>query len=221
MARYSTLIFDFDGTVAYTAADVWDAVEAGTLVFGKKVDPDYRADPRNPSLHPRKIFEDCLGPLTDDDYMRAQKALGQYYGQDTDYPKTVLYPGMDEFLDRTRSEGISAGIVTRKSARSLGRILEIKGWTHWLSGWYGSESLGGKKTKAELIEALLKEMPDSSRPVYIGDSAGDITAAKELGIPSIAVTYGDGDTETLLAAGPDKVCYTVPDLYMWIFNKEQ
>ena len=96
MPRYSTLIFDFDGTVAYTAADVWDAVEAGTLLFGKQIDPDYRADPRNLSLHPRKIFEDCLGPISDEDYIKAQKALGQYYGQDTDYPKTVLYPGMDE-----------------------------------------------------------------------------------------------------------------------------
>lgn len=220
MPRYSTLIFDFDGTVAYTAADVWDAVEAGTLLFGKQIDPDYRADPRNLSLHPRKIFEDCLGPISDEDYIKAQKALGQYYGQDTDYPKTVLYPGMDEFLERAMTEGLSAGIVTRKSARSLGRILRIKGWDRWFSCWYGSESLGGHKTKAELIDALLKEMGNPSDPVYIGDSAGDIEAAKELGIPSIAVTYGDGDTDKLTASGPDKICYTVPDLYMWVFNRE-
>ena len=84
MARFTALIFDFDGTVAYTAPDVWDAVEAGTLVFGKKIDPDYRADPRNLSLHPRKIFEDCLGPLTDEEYWKAQNALSQLYGQDTD-----------------------------------------------------------------------------------------------------------------------------------------
>ena len=220
MARFSTLIFDFDGTIAYTAPDVWDAVEAGTLVFGKKIDPDYRADPRNLALPPRQIFEDCLGPLTDEDYRKAQNALSQLYGHDTDYPKTVLYPGMDEFLSRAKQENISCGIVTRKSARSLGRILDAHGWRHWFHDWYGSESLGGQRTKAELIDALLKKMPDSSRPVYIGDSAGDIAAAKELGIPSVALTYGDGDTEELLAQNADKVCYTVPDLYMWVFNKE-
>ncbi|MGI5888119.1 MAG: HAD family hydrolase [Oscillospiraceae bacterium] len=219
MARFSALIFDFDGTVAYTAPDVWEAVEAGTMTFGKKVPPEYRADPRNLSLPVRRIFEDCAGrPLSDTELRTAAAALSRLYGRDTTYSSTVLYPGMDELLDRAKEEHLATGIVTRKSARSLERILRMKGWDHWFDMWYGSESLGGGLTKAELIYGLIRDMPGCENPVYIGDSAGDIEAAREAGVPSIAVTYGDGDTEKLLSAGAGKVCYSVPDVYMWLYN---
>lgn len=42
----------------------------------------------------------------------------------------------------------------------------------------------------------------------VGDSAGDIAAAHEVGVSSIGVTYGDGDVSELISEGPD---YLVSD----------
>ena len=44
--------------------------------------------------------------------------------------------------------------------------------------------------------------------VYIGDSAGDVEAAKANGLYVIGVLYGDGDPEQVRRAGPDAVAPT-------------
>ncbi len=47
---------------------------------------------------------------------------------------------------------------------------------------------------------------------YVGDTVGDIAEARQAGVRSIAVTWGWGDRERLLAAQPDIVAETPEDL---------
>jgi len=42
--------------------------------------------------------------------------------------------------------------------------------------------------------------------VMIGDRASDITAGQANGTHTLAVTYGFGGTEELIAADPDAIC---------------
>ena len=51
--------------------------------------------------------------------------------------------------------------------------------------------------------SLLQADADCADAVMIGDSWGDVQGAQLAGIACIGVTYGDGDTTRLLAAGPD------------------
>ncbi|MFV0352451.1 MAG: HAD family hydrolase, partial [Oscillospiraceae bacterium] len=72
-------------------------------------------------------------------------------------------------------------------------------------------------TKAELIGDLLTRL-QKSRPVYIGDSVGDVEAAQSNGITSVAVTYGDGDVAKLLRAKPDYVADNAQELAQILYS---
>lgn len=51
MHRYSAVLFDFDGTLADTAKDVWDSVRYGFKKNGLSIPDNYAADDRNLALY--------------------------------------------------------------------------------------------------------------------------------------------------------------------------
>ena len=55
--------------------------------------------------------------------------------------------------------------------------------------------------------------PRRSSGVYVGDAVVDIRAAQAAGMPSIAVTWGAGARDDLVAAGPDHVIDDVAALH--------
>ena len=211
------VIFDFDGTVAFTAEDVWRAVDYAAEKAGGSIDPEYRSDPVNLSKPAAQIFRDNFGPLTDEQVAEMCRDLSHHYGWITDYPETYMYDGMEEVLAELRHRGIPAGIVTNKGERSLRRILEIKGWSGYFSYLLGSDSLGGLK-KPELIAHMMASDYRSKNCIYIGDSFSDVTASRQNGIPCIAVTYGDGNTEDLIKAKPRYVCGSPREVYRILFE---
>ena len=56
MAKYDAVIFDFDGTVAYTAADVWDSLRWAARRLGGELDGEFSKNDANLGLPMERIF---------------------------------------------------------------------------------------------------------------------------------------------------------------------
>ncbi|MEA5050785.1 MAG: HAD family hydrolase [Oscillospiraceae bacterium] len=219
MAKYDAVIFDFDGTVAYTAADVWDSLRWAARRLGGELDGEFSKNDANLGLPMERIFaaaQPCGG-----DVRAFDELVRQHYRTLSEYPKTALYEGMRPLLERLGREGIGRYVISQKPLEPLTRILRRKGWSGLFEGWFSPDSFGETAaTKAQTIGWLLGHALRGKSAVYAGDTWSDVEAAHASGIPCIAALYGDGDTARLLAAGPDLCARTAAEIGDCLFEKE-
>ena len=203
--RFDTILFDFDGTLADTQEDVWDALDNAAAEIGSKLPGEMRGNPANLAFSMKELFEMLEPPPAPEQLDAFKRETRRYYRIISDLPKTQLYPGIEKLLQRLNKAEIPCYIVSLKEHGALLRTLDLKGWHHYFSGHFSPDSFFKKSmTKSQLLAWLLSEL-HTKAPVYIGDSYTDVLAARENGIPCIGVTYGDGNTKKLLAAQPEYV----------------
>lgn len=218
MGRFTAVLFDFDGTVARTAEDVWDSVRYGFTACGLELPADFSGDNRNLFQSPGEMVERLYpgsGPAL---CQRADEAVAHHYRELSTHPNTALFPGIKELLELLLEERIPTGILSNKAHPALGRLLELKGWDRCFTSYRGSLPTDGDLgDKVHRLRHYMKDF-DVTNAAYIGDSASDVIAAKENGLLSIGLTYGDGDGELVKKSGPDVLC-TVPEELLDYFRK--
>ena len=218
MAKFSAVIFDFDGTVARTAEDVWGSVRYGFESCGLVLPESFSGDSRNLFQSPGEMVEK-LYPGTDPNLgQRVDEAVSHHYREVTTHPNTVLFPGIRELLELLLEERVPMGILSNKPHPALGRVLAIKGWDRYFTSYRGSLPTDGDLgDKVHRLRDYMRSF-DVTNAAYIGDSAWDVVAAKENGLLSIGLTYGDGDGELVRESGPDVLC-TTPEELLAYFKK--
>lgn len=215
--NYNLILWDFDGTLADTAADVWNSVAYAARQLGGEIDADFRADHSNLARPMMEILRHVQPFPGEACLERFDELVRIHYRTLSVYAETELYAGIQEMLQDLREAGACSYIVTMKPVAALERILEAKGWGALFNGWCSPDSRAEsvEMPKARVIREILADRGCPShdvRAVYIGDSWSDVRAAREAGIPCIAVTYGDGDTGRLLAEQPDIVAEHAADI---------
>lgn len=207
--RYNYILWDFDGTLAYTGADVWGSLEYAAQKCGGTIPLLYRKEDSNLGKSVWEIFHQVTPFPGEDKYKEYDDLVRIHYRTISEYPGTYMYEGIRELLIRLRENGAVNSIITLKPEEALERILDKKGWGVFFQERYSPDSFPGtEKTKSELIRHVIEREPDRDY-VYIGDTWSDVRAAHDNGIPCIAVTYGDGDTVKLTGENPE---YIVDDV---------
>lgn len=203
--KYKVILWDFDGTLADTGADVWDSLKYAAGKLGGRMDEQFMRRDSNLGKPMEEIFRQVHPFPGEEKISTFDEWVTIHYRTISEYPKTRFYPGIQEILEQTCREGVQNYIITLKPEEALLRILQKKGWSKWFTGCFSPDSFGEeKKTKAMVIaDVMASQQEEPGQVVYIGDTFSDVNAAHESGIPCIGVTYGDGDTDRLKAAGPD------------------
>lgn len=204
------MLWDFDGTVANTAVDVWISLEKTAQMFGRRFPDRLLRDSSNLSLPMTDICATLIPPVDEGGVAAFEREVARQYREVSKHENTALYPGVAEAITNLRRAGGKSFIVTNKPRPALERILAIKGWGQLFDGWWCvNTQVAELKAKPNLIvQAIRASKGKPSESVMVGDSAGDIAAAHEVGVSSIGVTYGDGDVSELISEGPD---YLVSD----------
>jgi len=102
-----------------------------------------------------------------------------------------LFSGVQEMLIQLHSSGYELVICSKSSMEYIRLVLMHTGISEFFTQYYSSESYA---SKAELVSKITTPETPS---VVIGDTHGDISAASENGLPSIAVMYGYGNKSML------------------------
>lgn len=215
------LLWDFDGTLAYTGADVWVSLQYAAEKLGGKIPESFMKKDSNLGKSVKEIFH-VIEPYPGDEcYEKYDELVTVHYRKMNEYQNTSLYEGIRLLLLRMKMQGFVNYIVTMKPQEALERILKKKEWEVLFDKWYSPDSFQGReKTKKEMIEYVLycdrgqqKQDGDiDNNYIYIGDTWSDVRAAHENQIPCIAVTYGDGETNRLLLERPEYVAENVTQL---------
>ncbi|MCR4553964.1 MAG: HAD-IIIA family hydrolase [Succinivibrionaceae bacterium] len=125
---------------------------------------------------------------------------------------TALYPGTMETLETLKGRGYKLAIATGKSQRGLARLYRDDKLYSLFSGAVTGDQAKSKPDPM-MLEKLLGEFglqPDQA--VMIGDSNLDLRMAKNIGMPSIGITWGVHSGEILAKEEPAALIDNISEL---------
>lgn len=203
------LIFDLDGTLADTKADIATAVN---LTLG-----DFGLPEREPAIiygyvgdGVRKLLQRAFQDQPPTTYNRALRVFRDHYLEHL-LDSTRFYPGVEEMLDHFKTK--KKAIATNKPLEYTQKIVEGLGAQSRFDLILGGDSTDYLKPHPAILNEVLNRLEiRGKRAIMIGDGVNDILAARSAGIRSCAVGYGLGRKQDLMAAGPDLFCDRPRDL---------
>ena len=195
------IIFDFDGTLADTAAGIL-ATEREML---RRMDLPEPAQAQMCSAIglplPESLRRGCNIPAE-----RVDEAVLLYRALFFDYAPQhiIIFDGVKETLAAFRDKGLRLAIATSRSSNSLDVILT----THGLDGCFPERVTADQGIKAkpapDMVLHLLRKMglrPEET--LVVGDTTFDLEMGKGAGCLTAGVSYGNHSREQLSTVQPD------------------
>ncbi len=184
-----TVIFDLDGTLADTGADLIAAANAClSQAGGRPLDPV--ADAATAFRGGRAML--AAGGLTPDQVDQQYPLFLEVYGAAL-CTHTVLYPGAMAAVDRLDQDGYRVGICTNKPEALAEKLLRALGVRERFGALIGADTLPVRKPDpAPLLETVRRLDGDPKRACLVGDTVTDRQTARAAGVPCILVGFGPG-----------------------------
>jgi len=123
--------------------------------------------------------------------------------------------GMDQALVAVRAKGFRLGILTSCAKDTVEKFLQIN-QLNVFEFVYSEKNIFNKASK--LNHLLKKNKLDPQNVFYIGDETRDMEAAKEVGVKTVAVTWGFNSEKALLERQPDYLIRQPRDLVALLDN---
>ena len=198
------ILFDLDGTLIDSSEGITRSAQYALAHYGID-EPDLK-----------KIYF-FIGPPLMNTFMnhygfskeKATEAVAVYREryQDTGIFECSLYPGVKECIEELKKRGYMIGMASSKPEVSCKRILEHFGILELFDDVVGATFDGKIDTKEEVLNEVMRRWSDIPREemCLIGDTMFDIEGANQVGVPSIAVSFGFGNVDEMLKAGAKTV----------------
>jgi phosphoglycolate phosphatase len=203
----ATVVFDLDGTLADTAADLIETMNVLMLREGVEPVPIERA---------RDVVGAGARAMIQRGFALGGQALAperldrlfvdflDHYAQNLAV-KTRLFPGVVEALDALQAHGHRLAVCTNKVESHSVALLEALGVADRFAAICGRDTFAyAKPDPRHLTLTIERAGGDPRRGLMVGDSRTDIDTARAAGLPAVAVTFGYTDTP-VSALGPDLI----------------
>ena len=192
--KYTTIVFDCDGTLLDTLTDLRNAVNYVLRAHDlpERSVSEVKAALGNGVAHlMRQSLPDSISEAEFNTCLDEFKA---YYGEHLqDY--TAPYPGMLDVLDTLRTKGYKLAIVSNKIQEGI-TPLNKEYFGDRLPVAIGERPGLQRKPAPDMVLQALKELGSTqSESIYIGDSEVDVATAKNSGLLCIGVTWGFRDEQ--------------------------
>ncbi|KTE10741.1 HAD-IA family hydrolase [Sphingopyxis sp. H115] len=188
--------FDLDGTLVDTLGDLAAAVNhALGLVDRAPLDEDaVRPMIGRGAQHMLEEGLRATGGVPDGAVERLYPELLSFYEAHIAV-RSRPFPGVIAALDRLDALGVRTAVVTNKAEHLARLLLAELGLADRMTTIIGGDTLGVRKPAPEPIHAMI-ERCGGGRSIFVGDSIYDVLAAKNAGVPSVAVSFGFLDRPT-------------------------
>jgi phosphoglycolate phosphatase len=212
------LIFDLDGTLIDSRLDLAHAVNAARSHMGMPPLEHERVYSYVGNGAPVLIRRVLGEEAAESQVQEALEFFLEYYSDHRlDY--TVLYPGVQDALQRLRDAGVLMAVLTNKPVRISRAIVEGLGVAGFFRQVYGGNSFEFKKPHPIGVQRLLEECGSApARTMMVGDSSVDIQTARNAGVLACGVTYGF-QPETLANVPPDLLVDGMGELAEWVIGQ--
>lgn len=184
--------FDLDGTFLDTSEDLTAAVNHALTEAGR---PTLTVEQVRPMIgggakHMLTLGLEATGGCEPEEFRRLYKLLLGYYEAHIAVHSRP-FPGALDALDALAAKGVKLAIVTNKFESFAEKLLGELGLRDRFATLIGGDTMGPGLSKPNRapIDEMIRRCGGGSA-AFVGDSIYDIMAAKNAGIPSVAVSFG-------------------------------
>jgi len=202
LMKYTTILFDLDGTLLNTLEDLTDSINYMLNTYNL---------PTHSIENVRKFVGNGLKMLViralpaGEKYEKFDQFLDDFiaYYNTHNKIKTKPYDGIIETTERLYKMGIKMAVVTNKGQIATESLMDDF-FRPNINIAVGDDGTHARKPDPESINIALKKLgvSDKSKVLYIGDSDVDAKTAENSGLDYILCTYGFRSKEELDAFHP-------------------
>jgi HAD superfamily hydrolase (TIGR01549 family) len=212
MKQVNTLLFDWDGTLADSAALGLIAFQKTFAQLGFAFPLDIYEAAYSPNWY--STYE-ALG-LPKDKWQQADDLWLQHYGEET----AELIDGVAETILDLRARGYRLGVVTSGSKSRVSREIEQSALKTSFEVVICSEHIQQKKPHPEgLLLALERLNARCEAAAYVGDAPEDIQMGKTAQVLTVGVRSTYPSSKRLRAAAPDIYLESLTELSNYFQGK--
>lgn len=188
-----TVVFDLDGTLADTSADLIASANHcfRAMGHGDLLDP---VRDQLTAFHGGramlKLGFERLGQVADGQLDAFYPVLLKAYG-DAIAVHTQMYPGAVQAVQTLREAGYRTTICTNKPEGLAESLLAELGVRHLFDALIGADTLPTRKPDpAPYLASVVQAGGDPARSILIGDTETDRKTAAAVGVPCVLVSFG-------------------------------
>lgn len=208
---YRTAIFDLDGTLLDTLADLTTATNIALAEHGL---PERTMDEVR-SFVGNGIWLLCNRAVpggTSPEVTRAVFESFKHAYAEHERDETAPYPGIPEMLANLRERGVKVAVVSNKADFAVQALVR-----HFFGDVFdfalGEREGTPKKPDRAMVDIILEELGESTEGmVYVGDSDVDVETARNCGSGCLICSWGFRSREFLLAHGATTIVDTPEEL---------
>ncbi len=202
--KYTTVVFDLDGTLLNTLDDLTDSVNYALECFGLPLRS--RGDIRRfVGSGARKLMERAVPQgESDPDFEEIFSTFKTHYSKNCEN-KTRPYDGIPELLGRLARSDYKMAIVSNKFDSAVKKLCDKFFW-QYISVAVGNSDGVKPKPAPDTVFRALKELGSlPPEAVYVGDSQVDIETGRNAGLEVISAAWGFRTKEELKSSGAKTV----------------
>ncbi len=185
-----TVLFDLDGTLADTAPDLAQALNAVLVENGHPPLP-YERIRAEASYGGRGLIHLGFGlEPGDDDYDRLRQRFLDLYAAHL-CEQTTVFPGIEAVLAELHRRGLNWGVVTNKPAYLTEPLMDKLQLAPEAACIVSGDTTANSKPHPEpLLHACALAGSTPEQCLYVGDAERDIRAGKRAGMQTLAARFG-------------------------------
>lgn len=210
-----TVVFDLDGTLADTSADLIAAANTvlARQMGGVPLDPqsDRSVAFRGARAMLRRGFERGGHSAVDVEVEKHYPNVLEAYASAL-HVETALYPGARSAVEALRRDGYATAICTNKPEDLAEKLLVSLDIRHLFDALVGADTYPVRKPDPlPLRQSIARAGGHAERAILIGDTETDRETARAASVPCVLVTFGP-DGGNVSALEPEALLHHFDDL---------
>lgn len=200
----SIIIFDLDGTLIETRLDIAVSVNHVRVTMGlEPLDTEIVSTYIGDGIHP--LLSRAIESTNTQAVEKAIILFREHYW-DHCMDNSYVYPGVMETLEKL-ADNRTLAIASNKREDFTRKMVRGYRMDTYFSTIIGGDTLQWKKPDRKVLDHILHlhgKSPEEA--LMVGDSATDVKSGRNAGVRTVAVTYGIGNTDEMMAENPE---YTI------------
>lgn len=214
---YQAVIFDLDGTLLDTIADLAKAGNYALVEMGLPIH-DIEKYKMMVGYGKQKMIDNLLPDCCKSGARVADKLFDSYYHHHM-LDNTKEYLGISDVLNKLKAKKIKLGVLTNKPHNFAIKIVE-----HFFPGLFdivlGMDKDSIVKPDPNILLNMIDDFKlNNSEVLYVGDSDVDILTGKNAAVDTLSVAWGFRDKKQLKAMNPTYLIDEVKQLTDIIFGR--
>lgn len=211
------IIFDLDGTLLDTIADLATATNQALSLFGYPIHETdaYRFFVGNGI---NKLFERALpeGARSEENIQKIRSEFIPFYNlHNADLSRP--YPGIPALLNTLQEKGMKIAVASNKYQEATRKLVhQFFPDINFIEVLGQREGVPSKPHPQVVFEIMEKAGVNASETVYVGDSCVDMQTGKNAGVTTIGVSWGFQPRTELESYQPDFIADRAADILQFL-----